>query len=104
MHPGCYVSAPLADRRGSFFTAFIGTPAFPGYPSGHATQSGAAAEVLAYVFPDLARWFQSRAEEAALSRLYAGIHFSSDNVQGLAFGRAIGQRVIAYARQDEVIP
>jgi membrane-associated phospholipid phosphatase len=103
LHPPWNLSPPLADRRGTFFSSFIRTPPFPGYPSGHATQSGAASEVLAYLFPDLARWFQSRAEEAALSRLYGGIHFSSDNVQGLAFGRAIGQRVIAYARQDGAV-
>jgi hypothetical protein len=40
------------------------------------------------------------ADEAAISRLYAGIHFPSDNNQGIATGRQIGQRVVDYARHD----
>jgi membrane-associated phospholipid phosphatase len=102
LSPAWTVSPPLAVRRDGHFGSYIRTPPFPGYPSGHATQSGAAAEVLGYVFPDLASWFWARAEEAALSRLYAGIHFSSDNVQGLAFGREVGRRVIEHVRHDEV--
>jgi hypothetical protein len=31
------------------------------------------------------------AEEAAVSRLYGGIHYRSDNEVGLALGRRIGQ-------------
>ena len=35
--------------------------------------------------------FDEAAEEAAISRLYAGIHYPSDNNNGLAQGRCIGQ-------------
>lgn len=82
------------------FTAYIRTPPFPGYPSGHSTLSGAASEVLAYLFPDRAEEFRNMAEEAAVSRLYGGIHFRSDNDNGLTLGREIGRRVVDYARQD----
>jgi hypothetical protein len=37
-------------------------------------------------------------EEAAISRLYGGIHFASDNNNGLLVGREVGRRVIEYAR------
>ncbi|MFY9269356.1 MAG: hypothetical protein WAO55_06370 [Candidatus Manganitrophaceae bacterium] len=37
-------------------------------------------------------------EEAAMPRLYGGIHFSSDNNNGLVLGREIGRRVVDYAR------
>jgi hypothetical protein len=52
--------------------------------------SGAAATILGELYPKLARDFHVMAEEAALSRLLAGIHFRSDNEQGLALGRRVG--------------
>ena len=83
------------------------TPPFPEYPSGHSTQSGAAAEVLTAVFgpgfaftdsthvddgiparnfPD----FWAAADEAAISRLYGGIHYRAAIDRGLDQGRCIG--------------
>ncbi len=82
------------------FKSYIKTPPFPSYPSGHSTQSGAASEVLAYLFPQDAATFRAMAEEAAISRLYGGIHFPSDNNNGLLIGRQIGHRVIEYASHD----
>jgi PAP2 superfamily len=67
--------------------SYITTPPFPAYVSGHATTSGAASEVLAAYFPGKARRLRAWAEEAAVSRLYGGIHFRSDNEAGLALGR-----------------
>jgi membrane-associated phospholipid phosphatase len=83
------------------FTSYIKTPPFPGYPSGHSTQSAAAAEVLAYLIPGRAEEFRALAEESAISRLYGGIHFSSDNRNGLALGRDVGRRVVDYAQRME---
>ncbi len=86
------------------------TPPFPEYPSGHSTQSGAAATVLTAIFgapfaftdsthvddglgardyPD----FWTAAHEAAVSRLYGGIHFRSAIERGLEQGACIGARV-----------
>jgi membrane-associated phospholipid phosphatase len=76
------------------------TPFFPGYVSGHAVYSGAASEVLAYLFPDEAERFRARAREAATSRLLGGIHFRSDSVVGLRMGRDLGRMVVARARLD----
>lgn len=87
----------------------ITTPPFPEYPSGHSTQSFAAAQVLTDLFGHLpfedhthdgsglaSRSFSSffaAAEEAAISRLYGGIHFRSaiddGEVQGVCIGRKI---------------
>jgi hypothetical protein len=47
--------------------------------------------VLAGFFPSRAAELAALADEAAVSRLYGGIHFRSDNVVGLDFGRRIGQ-------------
>lgn len=83
------------------------TPPFPEYPSGHSTQSGAAAAVLAahfgegFAFEDATHEdeglgvraypdFWTAAEEAAMSRLYGGIHFRAAIERGLEQGRCIG--------------
>jgi membrane-associated phospholipid phosphatase len=68
----------------------VPTPPFPSYPSGHSTFSGASSEVLAYFFPQDAARLRNLAEEAALSRLYAGIHYRSDNETGKQIGRQLG--------------
>lgn len=70
------------------------TPRFPGYPSGHATISGAAETILKYFFPAKGVRLNNLAEEDALSRLYAGVHFMIDNSEGLRLGRKIGNIVV----------
>ncbi len=88
------------------------TPPFPEYPSGHSTQSGAAATVLAQAFGENFAFadatherdglktrafpsFWAAAEEAAISRLYGGIHFRAAIERGLEQGRCIGGYVNA---------
>lgn len=73
------------------------TPAFPSYVSGHSTASGAAAEVLAGFFPAEAGQLNAMAREAAVSRLYGGIHFTNDNDAGLELGHRIGARALQRA-------
>jgi membrane-associated phospholipid phosphatase len=70
--------------------SYIVTPPFPSYVSGHSTTSGAASTVLGAFFPDRAGELNAMAEEAAVSRLYGGIHFRSDNKAGLELGRRVG--------------
>jgi hypothetical protein len=93
------------------WSSFIGTPPFPDYVSGHSTFSAAAATVLALFYgtdhiafdtgsdflPGVQRHFNSfsaAAAEAAISRLYGGIHFRSANEDGLQGGLSIGQFVV----------
>jgi hypothetical protein len=71
--------------------SYITTPPFPSYVSGHSTTSGAASTVLGAFFPAQAQELAAMAEEAAVSRLYGGIHYRSDNEVGLALGRRIAQ-------------
>lgn len=88
------------------------TPPFPEYPSGHSTQSGAAASVLTALFgPDVAfaddthsddglpvrsfSSFRAAASEAGISRLYGGIHFRAAIDNGLAQGECVGGHVNA---------
>ena len=72
------------------WSSYIVTPPFPSYVSGHSTTSGAASTVLAAFFPSKAAQLAAMAEEAAVSRLYGGIHFESDNDVGLTLGRRVG--------------
>jgi hypothetical protein len=95
------------------------TPPFPGFPSGHSTQSSAVSEVLAnffgenFAFTDNShdgrkdattgiilksrsyKSFAAFSREAALSRLYGGIHTRQDNETGLAEGKKIAKNVLA---------
>ena len=87
------------------------TPPFPEYPSGHSVQSSAAAGVLATLFgadtefvdnthndrgwgPRRFTSFAAAADEAARSRLYAGIHFHFGVTGGQVQGRCVAQRVL----------
>jgi membrane-associated phospholipid phosphatase len=76
------------------------TPVFPSYVSGHSTFSAAAAEVLAYLYPKEAANWRGMAAEAGMSRIYGGIHYRSDNVDGLKLGREVGTLVVQRARGD----
>lgn len=78
----------------------ITTPAFPSYPSAHATFSGAASSVIAYLFPAAAAKVTALAEQAAQSRVYGGIHYPEDSRDGLVLGRMIGQLAIERAKSD----
>lgn len=75
-------------------------PEHPSYTSGHAAFSGAASAVFGYVLPEKAGWFRSLAEEAAMSRLYGGIHTRLDDDEGLKQGRAVGALAIERGKQD----
>lgn len=85
----------------------VTTPPFPEYNSGHSTQSAAWAEVMTalfgsnYVFTDHTHErlgieprqfssFHEAAEEAAISRLFGGIHYRFGNESGLTVGKCVG--------------
>lgn len=94
------------------------TPPFPEYTSGHSVVSAAAAEVLTalygepFAFADTTEVefglpvrhfgsFRAAAEEAALSRLYGGIHYrmavERGVDQGAGLGRFLNERVATRA-------
>ncbi|MEO8620380.1 MAG: vanadium-dependent haloperoxidase [bacterium] len=101
----------IRSAMDSTWEPLIATPPFPEYPSGHSTQSAAAATVLTSLIGPVAfvdstglsignavRHFESfntAAEEAGMSRVYGGIHFPSANVNGRALGTCIGEKVVA---------
>jgi hypothetical protein len=78
----------------------IGLPNFPSFSSGHSTFSAAADVVLSYIFPAGASSLDAMRNEAAISRLYGGIHYRSDIEKGKAHGQAIGGFTQRWAEQD----
>lgn len=91
---------------------YIQTPPFPSYTSGHATNSAAAAEVMTHWFGDNLSFtdtsllefgiknreiksFRAAAEEAAMSRLYGGIHYRFDNDNGAVAGKKLGELIVS---------
>jgi membrane-associated phospholipid phosphatase len=78
----------------------IGLPNFPSYTSGHSTFSAAASEVLSYLFPGATAEFAAARDEAAISRLYGGIHYRSDIEIGKDHGARVGGFTVAFARTD----
>ncbi|HEY7748069.1 MAG TPA: phosphatase PAP2 family protein, partial [Aestuariivirgaceae bacterium] len=65
-----------------------------------AAVAGAAAAVLAYFLPQEAVPLQAMAEEAANSRVRAGVQFPSDTKAGFELGRRVAERVIELAKAD----
>ncbi len=97
------------------------TPPFPEYPSGHSVISTASAEVLTYLLgdgfsfvddsemmfdisPRLFTSFRQAAEEAAISRLYGGIHFRDAIINGQEVGKSIGNKIIAKLKAAGIGP
>lgn len=89
----------------------VTTPPFPEYTSGHSVQTAAAAVVLTALFgehyaitdhtqdhrgflPRSFGSFEELAAEAAISRLYGGIHYRTAIEAGLVQGRCIGQQIL----------
>jgi hypothetical protein len=91
---------------------YLQTPPFPEYTSGHSIISSTSATILEKIYgkttpfvDDTERawgWpdrkyenVQQAAQEAALSRLYGGIHYREGMEEGLVEGRKIGDFVFA---------
>ena len=96
------------------WTPLLVTPPFPEYTSGHSVQSMAGAVVLTDLFgtfsftdrthsarsgpPRAFASFEDAAREAAVSRMYGGIHFRAAIERGLEQGACVGRGVLASLR------
>jgi PAP2 superfamily protein len=89
------------------------TPADPSYPGAHSTISAAGADVIAEFYGNAQRFtvtspalpgvthsfksFSAAAEEAGLSRIYAGVHTRLDHIAGLKLGHDVATFVLRHA-------
>ncbi|MGB1287680.1 MAG: vanadium-dependent haloperoxidase [Aggregatilineales bacterium] len=112
VRPVTYIQRNL--RRN--WTPYVESPPFPEYPSGHSVVSGAASEVLTTMFGQIAftdrtplinghenfqrafTSFEAAAYEAAISRLYGGIHYRAAIENGLEQGHCVGENVLRNMR------
>jgi hypothetical protein len=95
-----YYHYPRPSQAVPGFKTILGIPSFPSYTSGHSTFSAAAAVVLSHIFPSDRAALEAWAEEAALSRVYGGIHYRFDSEAGLTQGRAVAAYSVAVAQSD----
>lgn len=93
----CLIRPSQVDEN---ITLSIPLPNFPSYVSGHSSFSGAASEVLAYIFPEENESLHAMAEEAGISRVYGGVHYFFDSEEGLKSGRAVAQLAIERGMTD----
>lgn len=109
VRPITYIHDVMGDAA---WDTIVATPPFPEYTSGHSVQSGAMAAVMTDLFGDgyafvdhthdarvpplPARAFASfaaAADEAAISRLYGGIHYRAAIEEGVTQGAKVGALV-----------
>lgn len=113
LRPITYIQAVIEPEWNTpIITDPVVTPPFPEYPSGHSVQSGATAAVLTSLFGDSYAFidhthtalgypqrqyesFWAFADEAAISRLYGGIHYRAAIENGVEQGKCIGEQVNA---------
>lgn len=77
-----------------------GIPNFPSYTSGHSSFSAAAGTVLGYLFPSERENLEQQFIEAGDSRVFGGIHYQFDNLEGRKSGIAVGELLISEALND----
>ena len=106
--PETMINAYLDER----WEPVLQTPPFPEYPSGHSVVSTAAATALTQLYGDSVAFvdssevefglparsfpsFEAAAAEAAISRLYAGIHYRPAIDEGARVGRQVGSLLVS---------
>lgn len=107
IRPESYINAYIDES----WRPLLQTPPFPEYTSGHSVISGAAAAVLTALYGNQVafddhtetgyglpvrhfRSFEAAAAEAAISRMFGGIHYRAAVENGLTQGRKIGEAVV----------
>jgi hypothetical protein len=110
LRPVTYIKANIDAN----WSTLLNTPPFPEYTSGHSVQSGASAEILESIFgtsynfvdhthayrtdingtPRSFASFKEFADEAAISRLYGGIHYRKAIDVGVAQGRLVAKNIL----------
>lgn len=117
IRPETYINKYIDAR----WLPLLQTPPFPEYTSGHSVISTASAEILTYLLGDHFAFtddteimfelperrfnsFRQAAAEAAISRLYGGIHYRDSIEYGQGQGQAIGRWIVEIVRTAGLKP
>jgi membrane-associated phospholipid phosphatase len=117
IRPESYINRYIDSK----WMPLLQTPPFPEYTSGHSVISTASAEILTYLLGDNFSFtddsekmfelearrftsFRAAAAEAAISRLYGGIHFRDAIENGQQEGRMLAQKVIEKFKTTGILP
>jgi membrane-associated phospholipid phosphatase len=109
IRPVTYIHETMGHNE---WAPYIGTPAHPEYPSAHSSLSAAAAAVLTQLFGNVQNFtdhtydylgyaprtytsFAAIAEEAGLSRIYGGIHYTISVQAGTEQGYKIADNIFS---------
>lgn len=115
IRPETYINRYIDPK----WVPLLQTPPFPEYTSGHSVISTAAAEMLTYLFGDKFAYtdnterlfdiedrkftsFHQAASEAAISRLYGGIHYRDAIENGQDEGMRLAKKIIGKVEQAGV--
>ncbi|WP_234736510.1 vanadium-dependent haloperoxidase [Tellurirhabdus bombi] len=107
IRPETYINAYINES----WKPVLQTPPFPEYPSGHSVISTASAVILSHLFGNKIAFvdstevpyglptrkftsFKQAADEAAISRLYGGIHYREAIENGQQQGEQVGNQVL----------
>ena len=108
IRPESYINQYIDES----WVPLLQTPPFPEHTSGHSVVSGAASTILTNVFGDNFAFadstelqfglpvrsytsFNQAADEAAISRMYGGIHYIPAIEFGLVQGRGVGSWILS---------
>jgi hypothetical protein len=111
IRPESYINSYIDES----WRPLLQTPPFPEYPSGHSVISTAAAVALTYFFGSDFEFddntetdyglpvrsfksFMDAANEAAISRLYGGIHYRAAVENGQLQGQMVGKKILSKIR------
>lgn len=117
IRPETYINKYMDVR----WKPLLQTPPFPEYTSGHSVVSSAVATVLTYMMGDNFEYednteemfeiatrkfssFQAACNEAAISRLYGGIHFRDAIENGVDQGHKVGEKVVEKIKNAGIKP
>lgn len=91
---------PRPSAHSKALTSYLPNPDSPSYPCEHSVAAGAAATILAYLFPAKADSIQQVAQLASQSRVLAGVVYPSDAKAGFELGQRVAKAVIERAKTD----
>lgn len=91
---------PAPSKTDASINSLLPSNDLPAYPSEDAVVAAASREILKAMFPGEVPLLEAKAKEHQDSRLWAGANVQSDIDAGEALGKAVAQRVMAYAKAD----